>query len=325
MKILFVKLSSLGDIVQSMPLIDLAHKKGITVDWLVEEQNSGILENHPHINKLIPVCRLKIPNILKIRKIVKRLREEQYDAVIDIQGLLKSALWTFFVKSNKKVGQKNCREGLARYVLTNALSFDGPAIERYFYLFVNGIFNKTPEYITEKITVNLAESEKESIDRLIDQDYMVLAPSSRWDSKLWPVEYWKKLIGLLSGLQIKIFIVGTKGEQKTAKAIAEGTEAIDLSGKTTHKQLFYLFDHSKLAITIDSGAMHLAAASRTKLIALFGATDPELTGPIDKSGVMRSDILCSPCLIRKCSINNKCMRLITPESVFEKAVDCLHS
>ncbi len=308
-----------------MPLIDMAHKKGIAVDWLVEKQNSGILENHPHINKLISVCRLKISNILKIRKIIERLREEQYDAVIDLQGLLKSAVWTFFVKSNRKIGQKNCREGLARYVLTDTLSFDGPAIERYFYLLAKGIFNENPEYMTEKITVNLAESEKKSIDGLMDQDYMVLAPSSRWNSKLWSVEYWKKLIELLSRLQIKIFIVGTKEEQNTAKAITEGTEAIDLSGKTTHRQLFYLFDNSKLAITVDSGAMHLAAASKTKLIALFGATDPELTGPTDKSGVMRSNILCSPCLIRKCPINNKCMRLITPESVFEKARGYLYS
>jgi len=319
MKVLFVKLSSLGDIVQAMPLIDAAYEKGIAVDWLVEEQNKAILENHPYLNKLITVCRLKPSNISRIRESIKKLRKNRYDAVIDLQGLLKSAFWVFFAKSEKKIGQRNCRESLARAVLTDALFFEGAAINRYFYLFSKGIFDNNDIRVTEKITINLSGTEINFIDNLIKKEYVVLAPSSRWKSKLWIAQYWKELIKLLSELNLAIFIVGSKEDRKISEFIIQGSNAIDLTGKITLRELFYLFKNARLAITLDSGAMHLAAAAGTKLISLFGATDPSLTGTIDKSGIISSEISCSPCLKRNCPIDNECMRLITPEAVFRKA------
>ncbi len=324
MHILFVKLSSLGDIVQTMPILDLAHKKGATVDWLVEKHNSSILIDHPYINRLITAPKLKPLNLSALLSTIKNIRKVKYDAVIDFQGLIKSAFWMLFSRSDKKIGQKNCREPMAKYVLSDSLIFSGSAIERYFYLF-NKLFNETNDNITELATINISETEKEFIDSLTKGEYMVIAPATRWQSKMWPADHWKKLVGLISQYNIRIFAVGTKADVFFINTIARNTKVVNLSGKTSAKQLFYLFSKAKLAVTLDSGALHLAASSNTKLVSIFGPTDSKLTGPINKDFIIKADISCSPCLLRVCPIGNRCMKLISPEMVMEKIHDCLGS
>lgn len=321
MNILFVKLSSLGDIVQTMPILDLAHKKGITVDWLVEKHNSSILIDHPYINRLISAPKLKPSNLSALLSTIKDIRKVKYDAVIDFQGLIKSAFWMLFSRSDKKIGQKNCREPMAKYVLSDSFIFSGPAIKRYFYLF-NELFNETNDNITELVTINISKAEREFVDSLTKVEYIVIAPATRWQSKMWPADHWKKLVGLISQDNIKIFAVGTKADASFINMIVRNTKVVNLSGKTSTKQLFYLFGKAKLAVTLDSGALHLAAASNTKLVSIFGPTDFKLTGPINRDFILKADISCSPCLLRVCPIGNKCMKLISPEMVMEKIYNC---
>ncbi len=320
MHVLFVKLSSLGDIVQTMPILEQTHGRGVAVDWIVEKQNSSILIEHPYINRLISVPKLKLSNIGTIFKAIKEIRKVKYDAVIDFQGLLKSAFWILFSRSAKKIGQKNCREALARSVLTDSFVFNGAAIERYFYLF-NKLLDITDNKVTELITINISKTEMEPIDKLIKREYIVMAPATRWESKMWPAAYWKRLIMLLSKYDADIFVVGTTADVSFINMIIKDTKAVNLSGKTSVKQLFYLLKKAKLTVALDSGAMHLSAASGTKLVSIFGATDPKLTGPINKDSILKADISCTPCMLRVCPIGNRCMKLVSPEMIIKKLLE----
>jgi ADP-heptose:LPS heptosyltransferase len=115
-KILIVKLSSIGDVVHTLPALESLdrgfRKKGIKarIDWLVEEAASSVLENHPLINELIVVKRGWGKNFAANWKAAKALKAREYDLVLDFQGLLKSGIWVYLSKGKKRVGFSNARE-----------------------------------------------------------------------------------------------------------------------------------------------------------------------------------------------------------------------
>jgi lipopolysaccharide heptosyltransferase II len=132
----------------------------------------------------------------------------------------------------------------------------------------------------------------------------VISPSARWETKRWPVEHFSSLTGRLSD---RFIITGTEKDRAIAQHIKESSpdNVTDLCGRTDLKGLAALIAGAKAVVSNDSGPMHIAAALRVPLVALFGPTDPDKTGPYGWSynkelTVIRAPAECGPCFRKNC-------------------------
>ena len=147
--------------------------------------------------------------------------------------------------------------------------------------------------------------------------FVAVSPVALWDTKLWADEKFAALCDRIAE-ELKVSVVFTGSERGKLENIQSlmKTPSVNLGGKTTLRDLAYLYQRSALLITTDSGPMHLAAAMGTPVIALFGPTDPSRTGPYGKGHVViRRELSCSPCFLKKCD-SMKCMSDITVDEVF---------
>lgn len=143
-------------------------------------------------------------------------------------------------------------------------------------------------------------------------------------AKQWPAERFRKAMELISEkVPCEWLILGTAADQKVAAEILTGFKgkATDLTGKTTLEELAAKLRSLPLLLTNDTGTMHLADALGTPLVAIFGSTEPKLTGPRSaRSTVLRHQVECSPCFLRECPLDFRCMKAVTPEEVSEAAL-----
>lgn len=119
---------------------------------------------------------------------------------------------------------------------------------------------------------------------------------------------------------LKIVLVGSSGERPIAEEIAAAMRAPaeNLAGKTSVRQMMAVVADARLVVTNDSGPMHVAAAFGVPIVALFGPTDPRTTSPwTRKAVVVRKQVFCSPCLLRHCPIDHRCMKRIAVEDVMQ--------
>lgn len=322
-KLLLVKPSSLGDIVHSLAFLKTVKENfpDIKIHWVVSKEFEELLTEHPLIDKVITVNKNRWKELKNIAITVKEfqslrrlLKNENYDIVVDLQGLLRSAVITWLSGAPVRVGFKEARElSPIFYNKKISVSPDIHAVLRYLEVAkelgckINSIdfplpHGRKPEWLNEF------------------EDYVVIIPSTRWQSKNWPTPYFVELIKMLP---YKFLIVGSKSDEEEADKIEEYTrgKAKSVAGKTTLKELIAVFEKALFVITPDTGTMHLAVACGKKVVALFGPTSPQRTGPFgDGHLIIKSDLPCSPCFKKKCE-EVKCMREITPEFVYNRIIE----
>lgn len=337
MKILFIKLSAIGDVVQTLPALEAIkrHFPGCEIDWVVEEAASGILEGHPLINRLLISRRKAWVRMLRnpgrffqsLRDIFgffRRLHETRYDIAIDLQGLLKSGVLIGLARAERKIGFDKTRE-LSYLFLNEKLppyDIEKHALERYLdvarYLGAKDPSPKCTLPIEHEIDV--MKKRLEVLGRN-GKRIVVINPMARWKTKLWEEGKFAELAERLASEKnaVVIFTGGTD-DHGVAERIRSGMKqsSENWAGKTNLKELAALASLADLFITTDTGPMHLAAAAGAKVLALFGPTAPWRTGPYGQGHiVLRTGIDCSPCFKRKCE-DVKCMRGITVEEVIEQ-------
>ncbi|HLC18941.1 MAG TPA: glycosyltransferase family 9 protein [Thermodesulfobacteriota bacterium] len=332
MKILIIKLSSIGDVVHTLPSLYALRRglgDGVEIDWLVEEAASAILKGHPLIDNVIVVknrgwTREKAENM----KTARRLAARRYDMVLDFQGLLKSGIWVLLSKGRRRIGFSNSRE-LSHIFLNEKLPAYDPdmhAVERYLAL------ARHAGGVTDGVVFPLElDTELKTVKRLLEDNgvsegggggksFFVMVPRARWSTKLWDdekfMEFGKKA---RERWGLKAVIVGGPGDkaplERIKKGIGEG--ALNLAGAINLKELAALSSLARFVLTVDSGPMHVAAAAGARVVALFGPTAPWRTGPYGKGHVVvRKDIECSPCFLKNCP-DPKCMREIGVEEVLD--------
>jgi len=320
-KILVVKPSSLGDIVHSLPFLNAIRGRfpESEIHWVVAKGFEGLLEGHPMIGKLWIIHKDNWRKInqagetaKEITALFRKLRKEHYDLVVDLQGLLRSGLITAATGAPARVGFREAREG-SRLFYTDKVEGgrDIHAVHRYLKI---ARFLGCP---VDTVYFPFPPSVDASEIRLrftLPEEYAVLVPGARWETKRWAPENFGKLA---SRLQLKSVIVGSRGDQDIAKTIVERSQgnAVSLIGKTCLKELIEIMRHAKFVVSNDSGPMHIAAALGIPVFALFGPTEPRRTGPYgDIHTVIREEIPCAPCLKRKCN-ELKCMRGLSVERV----------
>ena len=312
MKILIIKPSSLGDVIHSLPFLKAIKNTfhDADIEWVISKNLKGILEDNPLINKLIVFDKdswTKIGNLSKtVREaigLINILKSGHYDMVVDLQGLLRSGLITFFTSSPLKVGFKNAREGSSIFY-NKKISVNGSlhAVDRC--LEIAKSIGVKIDKVEFPLFINDAERKK--IKNLIGdlQEYVVVIPSARWKTKRWSPENFGALISKLS---VPCIVTGSRADEQIVKEVMRFSngKGTNFCGKTNLKELTALIAGAKAVVSNDSGPMHIAAALGVPVIALFGPTDPYKTGPYgwqEKKNlrVIRALISCSPCFKKKC-------------------------
>jgi 3-deoxy-D-manno-octulosonic-acid transferase/heptosyltransferase-1 len=339
--ILIVKLSAIGDVVHTLPLLEVLRTNfpQARIDWVVEEEAGQIIKGHPMLDHVL-VSRRKAwqKNIAKPRertaalhevlRFIRELRSHKYDLVIDLHGLFKSGILTGLSKAKRKIGFTGGREGSSLFLTERPyyVDYDQHALDRYL---------RTIDYLgctmyPWKGDIPVEPSDKDTIENFMLENNLqtkrlvAINPMARWKTKLWEPDRFTLLADIVQKeLNLKVVFTGSQQDRVVIDEIVGGMKTIplDLAGRTTLKALAYLYSKCELLITTDTGPMHMAAAMGCSVVALFGPTAPWRTGPYGKGHrVIREEIECSPCFKKKCD-HMSCMKEITVDRVFNTVKD----
>jgi len=332
MNILIVKLSAIGDVIHTLP--SLAALRNLYPDahitWVVEEAAADLIKHHPYLNEVLVSRRKRWSRDLlgghimrplkEIISSVKKLRQRDYDLVIDFHGLFKSSMIVFLSKGKRKLGYDSLQE-LSGLFLNEKIheNMGKHAVDRYLD-FPRHLGAKPGR--AEFILPSDHDAEEKIIQlmrthHLEDKKFIVINPVAYWETKLWRDE---KFAGLADRIhnELGLTVVFTGSEEKPIEKITSVmiTKSLNFAGQTTLPELACLYKKAQMLITTDSGPMHLAAATGTSVIALFGPTDPSRTGPYGSGHtVISAGTACSPCFLKTCK-TKQCMEDITIDQVF---------
>jgi heptosyltransferase-1 len=338
MKILIIKLSAIGDVVQALPALEAIKRTypESSITWVVEEAAANILDGHPLVDTVLVSGRRSWVRMLghartfregmgKIAAFVRALRKTRYDIAIDLQGLLKSGIIVGLARADRKVGFAGSRELSSLFLNERLPAYDKDkhALERYLdvarYL--------GAREVSASCTLPI-EQERSAIERRLSdaglnrKPLIVLNPVARWETKLWPERKFAELADrLVAEKKATIIFTGSRADDASVSRILGMMKqhAENWTGETTLKELAALASLADLFVTTDTGPMHLAAAAQAKVLALFGPTAPWRTGPYGLSHiVVRAGIDCSPCFKRKCKDAIRCMGMISVDDVMRK-------
>ncbi|GAA8494397.1 lipopolysaccharide heptosyltransferase I [Helicobacter pylori] len=300
MKIAIVRLSALGDIIVSAVFLAAIKERFIDaqIEWFVDERFSAILEHSPYIDKLHPIAlksTLTTLNPLKIFKLFKSLRAYEYDIVIDMQGLIKSALITQMLKAPKKVGfdYASAREGLSAFFYSQKVSiaYDEPILKRNFTLLFHALNlpkNEISEGLSSRFKV-FSYQDSPKIDALNlnkNKPKILFVLETSKTNKTYPIERFKDLALMLENFQI--CLLWHADEEKAAALYGTLKDQRDalLLPKLTLNEVKALLFKMDLIIGGDTGITHLAWALQKPSITLYGNTPMErfkLESPINVS------------------------------------------
>ncbi|SFM82144.1 glycosyltransferase family 9 protein [Thermodesulforhabdus norvegica] len=363
MKILVVKLSSLGDIVHTLPVVDIfVHNlPGVRIHWLVELRFADLLRLHPFIDRVISVDtrgwrkRFRPQMLKEISSVIKTLRREHYDLVVDFQGNSKSGFFTLFsggiarfgwsfddvrewpnvLATNRKIrflpGVTSIRERLIMAALEICRSLAGDRAGSPDFLYRNALSPlRPPEAFIER--------QKRRLKSLgIPPEALIvgLQPGTTWETKRWSLEGWKTLIELLvhhheaQSRDIRIVVFWGNDEEFSVACYLKnatpdkvllwrGGGLIDLASG------IYLVD---VMIGPDTGPVHLAALLGVPTVSIYRATGARRNAPpsdnVTKHIALQSPMPCSPCLKKSCPENSFCETSVSPYLVFRCTLDLL--
>ena len=284
-RILLIKTSSLGDVIHNLPVVNdmHAHLPNVQIDWVVEESFADIPRLHPQVNQVFTVAMRRWKKHIfskktwhEITKFKKLIQKNQYDAIIDTQGLLKSALITRCANGVKHGYDKSSiRESLASYFYdkTYHISYQQHAVTRNRALVALSLGfaapTNAPDYGISAPKCALTLPEK----------YIVALHSTSRNSKLWPTQYWADLGKQLAQQNLSLVLPwASDAEHLRAQAIAQQvTGSIVLPQLSIHA-LSGVIASATAAIGVDTGLSHLAAALNRPTVAIYTDTMPVLTG-----------------------------------------------
>ena len=313
MKVLVIKLTSMGDLLHLFPaLSDLQkHNPKLCVDWMVEDSFAEIPAWHPSVEKVISVGSrrwrsLNWKNLKEFLVFFRQLRQEKYDLVIDAQGLMKSAGFACFARLNKggkRVGfsADSIKESPAAKFYKEKINVkrDQHAIVRLRQLFAQAFDYSYNEKSSVDYQIKLPEKPTQNQPR----QSIFFLHGTTWSSKHLPDQIWRDLVGLVTddGYQVKLSW-GNDKEKKRAEWIAEKNKYAEVLPKQNLSALAKQLQDSVAVIGVDTGLGHLAAALNLPAISIYGATNAELTGALSSNQIhLQTDYPCSPCLLKKCN------------------------
>jgi lipopolysaccharide heptosyltransferase II len=338
LKILLLKPSSLGDVIQALPVLRLLklHFRNAEIFWWIDANLAPLLEDDPDLTGVVRFERKrwgKIQHWPEMFRSIQWLRAQNFDLVIDLQCLARSGAFAWLANGKFLIGLDEAREGARGFydIAVPRKSFHTHAVNWYLSVLpplgvpVHNKFSWLPErpvIAAEAKQKWLGDNSKFKIQ---NSKLILLQPGARWENKRWPVNYFSELVRLLTEkFPAARFAILGNGEDKPLGEIishAAPGKIVNLCGETSLPEMIEWLRLCDLLVTNDTGPMHAAAALGKPLVALFGPTEPRRTGPYGQlENVLRIELPCSPCLKSFCNwINpNECLNAISPATVFER-------
>jgi lipopolysaccharide heptosyltransferase I len=300
-RFLVIRLSSIGDIVHALPAVSALGETfpEAEIDWVVETRYAGLLEDNPFVHRLVKLdtlgWRRKLSSAQTFREVargIRALRQSEYDAALDFQGLWKSAIIARLCRSQKRVGFAECwlREPAAAIFYTDRVAPHGRRhmIEQNLAL---------AEYLGARASrwhfpLPRRREDEEYVDkelaRLGSPEYMVINPGGGWTAKCWGPENYAALIRRLeTEIPWKVLLTGSPAEGAAIQEILKQAEARQaVYFPSTLLQFVALARRTRLFVGCDTGPLHLAAAVGTPIVAIYGPTDPARNGPFSSSDIV---------------------------------------
>jgi lipopolysaccharide heptosyltransferase I len=329
-KILILKPSSLGDVVQALPVLRLLkrHLPASEIYWWIDSNLAPLLEGDPDLAGVVPFARRRWATPRhwpEIWRSIRWLRQQAFDWVIDLQCLMRSGAFAWLTNGKLLIGLDEPREGARGFydLIVRRPSALTHAVDWYLSVLpllgvpADGEFQWLPE------RPGLAESvrRKWPVERA---KWIIIQPGARWLNKRWPAESYAEVVRRLAAtnLEFQFVILGGEEDRPLGEVIArvDGRRCLDLTGRISLPEMVEWIRLSKLMVTNDTGPMHVAAALGTPVVALFGPTEPRRTGPYRQlEHVVRLELPCVPCLKPRCAYAKplECLRAISPAAVVD--------
>jgi len=326
-KVLIIRLTSLGDVIFTLPLVNSLKNNAYTVDFVTAEKGEGIIKNNPSINKyfLYPLAKWRKnkfnpQNIIEFFKLVSDIRKEKYDIVIDCQQMFKNLLLFLLCGGKRKITFKDAKE--LSFLGGNEFVKPSHKFKDNNYHIVNrnlefaeylGIKTGVPVFSLPKVS----EEVKKKVDELLKnceygKPLMVLAPATTWKNKHWKSENWTELIKkLLEKNRYNLVITGTKNDVDFVNSLIDSVpdkeRICNLCGKTNFEELQDLLSKTEKVITLDNGTAHLAwAVGKPDILSIFTCTPPLRFAPFgsQKYKFLCGNLPCQFCFTKKCRLKN---------------------
>jgi lipopolysaccharide heptosyltransferase I len=315
--ILIVKPSSFGDVIHTFPALEQIRRcfPDAAISWVVNREYAELVEQSALVDEVIVFDRNRWRNWRcwhEMVGFVRDLRRRNFDLVFDFQGLLRSGLIAWLSGGRRRVGFANAREGATIFYSEKvALPVNlKHAVDKNLFLVQSSLS------VADEVTFPELESRPDCLKRArqICREYgivaeggiLAVAPSTRWESKRWPPEFFAAVMDAVVQTcpGVSCWLLGTAGERALGEAVVSAcqqAQPVNLMGKTNSGILTEMLRMSSALLCNDSGPMHLAAALRVPTVALFGPTDPDLTGPYGPGHrVFRGKCDLAPCFLRDC-------------------------
>ncbi len=342
MRVLIVKLSSLGDVIHTLPALTALrrHWPDAHLTWLVEPAAAEILHEHPALNRVLVLPRRTWADLLRRGRLfraarqalqfLRELRAVPYDLALDFQGLAKSAVWVAAARASIKLGPGpgRRRNELAWLAYDRRAPLPAPAahaVERNLALLDTLGVPRGPL----RYDLPVAPAAERAAAELLagaglaaDTAFVAACPQTRWPTKNWTAAGFAAVADALAGRGLPVVFTGASADRAALDEIAAAmrTPMRRLDGLTPLPVLAAVFRRARVVLATDTGPLHLAVAVGTPVVALFGPTDPGYTGPFGAGHVvLRSGVPCSPCFQRTCRTRvvepHACMRRLAPATV----------
>ncbi len=293
--ILIIKPSALGDIVLALPVLSALRKSfpNAEITWLVRPEFAPLLKNHPYLDDIILFDRKLLASawrspraFTELFSLIKRLRHSNFDAVIDLQGLFRTAALSWLSGCKKRYGMAKARE-FASIFYTDKVEQTPDCVHLVdYYLKIAqsaGVSDISVSFVfphdnaAEDSARKLLQNQNASPD-----NYVVIVPSSAWSDKCWPAERFAALSQKISlELRIPIVAVGTASDNDLVERIKKfaAVPIVNLAGSTKLPELVALLKNAKLVVSNDTGPGHIAAALGVPLVMIFGWSNPLRISP----------------------------------------------
>jgi heptosyltransferase I len=328
LKILILKPSSLGDVVQALPVLRLLklHRPESEIFWWLDSSLVSLLEGDPDLAGVVRFERHRWASPRhwpELWRSIRWLRGQAFDVVIDLQCLSRSGAFAWLANGKFLVGLDEPREGARGFydVVARRASFHTHAADWYLSVLrllhvpVHWNFN----WLRERPDV-AAEVKRKW--RTETSRWIILQPGARWLNKRWPAENFAGLVRKLGAAHpdFRFAILGGESDRERGAAIAQADSqrCLDLTGKISLPEMVEWIRLGELMISNDTGPMHVAAALQKPVVAIFGPTEPRRTGPYGQlENVLQTHLPCVPCMKSRCANSKQleCLQTISPDQV----------
>jgi lipopolysaccharide heptosyltransferase I len=332
--VLIVKLTSIGDVVNALPVASALKRSypSIRITWAIEQWTAPLVEGHRAIDRVVV-----FPTMVRwpdkpaawwsqLRTAVRTLRQESYDVAVDLQGLARSAAVTRLSGAAQRIARAGQREGA--HLVSDAVPLPGTAIHVVDeYLCVAQALGAAVGDVDFGLPVS-AEARR-SVDRLLEdlripagQPLIVINPSVSQSWREWPAERWADVASSLADAGT-VLLIGSPSQATAHRAIGEraSRRPIDLTGKTTLAEVVALLERATLHLAADTGSLHIAVALGTPVVSINGPTSGARAGPYRRpQSVVEHAGLCGRGCPAYCWKGRRCLKAVSAAEVIDRAL-----